>query len=455
MLRNNRRSSLGGSSLSISSRKSSVNPKDIERIQAAKRRQISSQLIICILITSPIFIFCYNCAIIRYEGSMIKLLTDFFSGRLVFSHILPMPTNSTAWKVLIFVVLLQFVFSLVLPYDSVIVLNNYGEREWRKLNGFWSCVLVVLLYIMGASLGFYKGAVICSCWTEILSLLNTLSFILAIILYMKFQLNEPSPLEAIYDIFYGSELAPTMFDVDVKHFLTYRVAFTIWPLYIISSLYYSYSLHGRITDGLVACSALQLTYIAKTQWLEHLHFSRLDAQVDKAGFYRIWGALVFMPALYLTPVTVMAKSGISLPLPVCLLLFIAGLMSIYITADIDRQRFNFRHANGNVKVWGKDPFFISAKFKRDNGEVGTNLLLGSGWWGLSRHLNYAVEWLTFASWTILPGSLTFLHYLPLTFLAIFLWMRMVQDESRCLAKYGHGWIQYKNRVPFLIIPSLY
>lgn len=72
----------------------------------------------------------------------------------------------------------------------------------------------------------------------------------------------------------------------------------------------------------------------------------------------------------------MAKSGISLPLPVCLLLFIAGLMSIYITADIDRQRFNFRHANGNVKVWGKDPFFISAKFKRDNGEVGTNLLLG-------------------------------------------------------------------------------
>ncbi|VDM39243.1 unnamed protein product, partial [Toxocara canis] len=420
-----------------------------------KKRQISSQLILCILLFAPIFIFCYNCALLEYEGSLLKLLSDLFSGHRAFSRILPMPVNATAWKVIAFVVLLQFIFSLVLPYDYVIILNTSGEREWRRINGFWSCLLILLLYVMGSGLGFYKGSIIYTHWTDILAVLNVLAIALVVMLYAKYQLTEGTKFDPVYDMYFGCELAPTLFDIDIKHFVTYRIAFTLYPLYIISSLYQSYFVHGRISDGLVVCAVLQLTYIAKTQWLEHLHFSRLDAQLDKAGFYRIWGVLVFLPILYLTPVTVMTIDGTSLPSMVCLLLSAVGLMSIYVTADIDRQRFNFRNANGHAKIWGKDPYFITAKFKRDNGEVATNLILGSGWWGLSRHLNYAIEWLTFASWSILPGSTTFLHYLPLIFLAIFLWTRMMRDESRCLAKYGHSWIQHTNRVPFLLIPSLY
>ncbi|VDK49083.1 unnamed protein product [Anisakis simplex] len=387
------------------------------------------------------------------------MISDLFVGKLSFLDVMPLPTNAIAWKVITFIVLLQITFSLILPYDNVIALNSAGEREWRRINSFWSCLLINLFYLMGITMGFYKGSVIYTNWTEILALCNLLSIAIAVLLYLKYQLTESFSSEPITALFCGCELSPMLFDMDMKHFITFRIALTLYPLYIISSLYHSYSVHEKLSDNLIACSVLQLTYIAKTHWLEHLHFSQLDAQLNKTGFYRIWGVLVFLPVLYLTPVTVLANhknaSLSTIPLPICLLLFIVGLCAIYITASIDTQRFSFRYANGHVKVWGKDPFFITAKYKRDNGEVTTNLLLGSGWWGLSRHLNYAFEWLTFALWTILCGSTTFLHYVPLIYLAAFLWMRMIQDETRCLAKYGHGWLQYTNRVPFLIIPSMY
>lgn len=82
-------------------------------------------------------------------------------------------------------------------------------------------------------------------------------------------------------------------------------------------------------------------------------------------------------------------------------------------------------------------------------------IVGSGWWGTARHLNYTFEILTFFIWS-LPLRLDYLiGYLPVAFLTLLLLGRMSRDECRCLLKYHHNWIQYTNRVPFQLIPRVY
>ncbi|VDK42421.1 unnamed protein product [Gongylonema pulchrum] len=132
------------------------------------------------------------------------------------------------------------------------------------------------------------------------------------------------------------------------------------------------------------------------------------------------------------PLTVLAQRKAFFPLPVSAALLFIGILTVYVTADIDQQRVRFRLTNGNMKIWGRDPFFITAKYRRNNGEIGANLLLGSGWWGLCRHPNYFCEWFTFACWTVLQGTFTFFCCFPLLFLTCFLYQRIIHDELRLL-----------------------
>jgi hypothetical protein len=54
-----------------------------------------------------------------------------------------------------------------------------------------------------------------------------------------------------------------------------------------------------------------------------------------------------------------------------------------------RQRQEFRASGGKMKIWGKDPEYIEARYTVDGKEC-TALLLYSGWWGLARLVIYIV-----------------------------------------------------------------
>lgn len=55
---------------------------------------------------------------------------------------------------------------------------------------------------------------------------------------------------------------------------------------------------------------------------------------------------------------------------------VLGLFFQYLNSDIDLQKYRFRIADGMVKIANKDPFYITARYRKDNGELGTQLLLG-------------------------------------------------------------------------------
>jgi hypothetical protein len=65
------------------------------------------------------------------------------------------------------------------------------------------------------------------------------------------------------------------------------------------------------------------------------------------------------------------------PFAFYLALFVVGIGAQWLNTAIDLQRHNFREKDGQLKLMdGKDPYYICAKFRRENGESGTGLLLG-------------------------------------------------------------------------------
>ena len=85
-------------------------------------------------------------------------------------------------------------------------------------------------------------------------------------------------------------------------------------------------------------------------------------------------------------------------------------------------------------------------------------LLISGFWGVSRHVNYAGEIIQ-AFAISLPallacGSVLPMLY-PLYYVALFI-PRTLDDELQCRTKYGSElWTSYTSRVPWRIIPGIW
>uniref|UniRef100_A0A0N4VBH7 Ion_trans domain-containing protein n=1 Tax=Enterobius vermicularis TaxID=51028 RepID=A0A0N4VBH7_ENTVE len=120
----------------------------------------------------------------------LQLLHQIYSNRQSLYRIFPAPFRPVAWRTVAFIALIQYIFSIVLPHDELYIQNSSGERVWKKLNGFVSYILLLLLYILGAALRFYRGSIIYEQWAEVLSLLNLLSFATVLLLYTRAHLAE-------------------------------------------------------------------------------------------------------------------------------------------------------------------------------------------------------------------------------------------------------------------------
>jgi len=98
-------------------------------------------------------------------------------------------------------------------------------------------------------------------------------------------------------------------------------------------------------------------------------------------------------------------------------------------------------------VWGRPAEYI----KTAKG----SLLLTSGWWGFSRHMNYFGDLMIALSWCLPAAFGSPLPYFHIVYFTILLLHRERRDDAMCLAKYGKDWLQYRARVPWRIVPGLY
>ena len=178
----------------------------------------------------------------------------------------------------------------------------------------------------------------------------------------------------------------------------------------------------------------------------------MDIQVDRAGFMICWGCLVWVPAVYTSPVMYMIRHPMNLSYTVAALIFVMGFISIWLNYWADYQRQFVRSSNGDTTVWGAIPVLIHAPYTTESGDQKTNILLASGFWGVSRHFHYVPEILAAFFWSCAAGIDNFLPYFYVIFLIILLTHRAFRDDRKCKNKYGESWEQYCLLVLYKIIP---
>lgn len=85
-------------------------------------------------------------------------------------------------------------------------------------------------------------------------------------------------------------------------------------------------------------------------------------------------------------------------------------------------------------------------------ETGSKLII-SGWWGMSRHINYLGDWLMALSWSLPCGFGSIIPYFYPVYFAILLLHRERRDDHKCRTKYGKDWEKYCKTVKYRIIPG--
>lgn len=317
-------------------------------------------------------------------------------------------------------------------------------------------VTLFLFYLASFHFQFISPTILYDHFPEILGALNIFSLFFCLFLLLKGHWF-PSSSDAgssgnlIFDYYWGTELYPRLFGWDVKKFTNCRFGMMGWSLLLLSYAAKQHELYG-LSDSMLVAVALQLLYITKFFFWEQGYLRSLDIMHDRAGYYICWGCLVWIPGVYTSPTFYLVNHPNHLGPVTTLLIFLAGSACILTTYWADRQRQLVRHYQGECKVWGKKPIFTIAHYQTKQGERKQNILLASGWWGLSRHFHYIPEALGAFFWS-LPALFThFLPYFYVLFLAALLLERAFRDDRRCAHKYGADWDHYCQQVPYKIIP---
>lgn len=212
-------------------------------------------------------------------------------------------------------------------------------------------------------------------------------------------------------------------------------------------------------------------FLLEYLYFEEIHLYTYDIFAEKIGFKLIWGCLVFYPFVYcigMYPI-VIASPELDLSFLSSVAICLLYLLGWCLTRGANMQKYYSR------KYPYSTTCFMGAisQHKLSN----THILI-SGFWGVSRHLNYMGEIIQGIA-LALPGFLVCLevnkvinlenslwYYIPecvvryipwlypLYYVALFI-PRQLDDDIVCQNKYGQLWNEYTALVPYKIFPGIW
>ena len=110
-------------------------------------------------------------------------------------------------------------------------------------NGLWCYLITMITFFAGIYLEFWKGGVLIEYSGPVIIRLNIFALILCFgIMYKGYY--HPTTKDTRYrndffsDYFWGCDLYPQAFGVDLKVWTNCRMGMTMWPLIITSTLFY-------------------------------------------------------------------------------------------------------------------------------------------------------------------------------------------------------------------------
>ncbi|ASQ47493.1 phosphatidylethanolamine N-methyltransferase family domain-containing protein [Legionella clemsonensis] len=369
--------------------------------------------------------------------------------------------SSTAWAILFSFILFEFLLTKLVKgklfYGPVTAKGNIPIYRANGLAVF--LITVVCFGVASFYLQLFPATIIYDNFGAIVGALNCFSLILCALLYLKGRFA-PSSTDAgishnlIFDYYWGTELYPSLFGINLKMFINCRLGMMSWGLILLSYAAKQHVLFG-LTNAMIVAVALQFIYITKFFFWETGYLGSLDIMHDRAGFYICWGCLVWVPCIYTSPTMYLVMHPHPLSHWLAISIFAAGTISILINYLADRQRQLVRTTAGNCKIWGKIPRVMVASYYTETGEQKQNILLSSGWWGVSRHFHYLPEIAAAFFWSVPALFYHFAPYFYVCFLSVLLFDRAFRDDKRCSKKYGAYWQIYCQLVPYKIIPYVF
>ena len=260
----------------------------------------------------------------------------------------------------------------------------------------------------------------------------------------------PSGRGLLADLYFGRRPNPRWGGgrVDAKMVL-YMVGAILLALNVLS-----FTAHQRLaypdapSAGVVLYAALFTFFVSEYLFFEEVHLYTYDFFAENVGFKLGWGCLAFYPYFYCVGLwSAGAKPSPQTPAPLLVVYGLVFFSGWALSRGANLQKFLFK-TRPDAKLFG----LLVPEAIGD----GSRRLLCSGFWRLSRHINYLGEILMAVGLALALGRpldpWPWLY--PLYYVALLL-PRQADDDRRCARKYGPLWEEYCRLVPHRIIPGVY
>lgn len=252
-----------------------------------------------------------------------------------------------------------------------------------------------------------------------------------------------------YDFWMGRELNPRIGRMfDLKEFCELYPGIIGWVIINLAMAQRQYKEMGYVTNAMAITNLFQLYYAVDALWNEKAILTTMDITSDGFGYMLAFGDLAWVPFGFSNAARYLLEHPQNLSLP--MVIFVVGVKAL--------GYYVFRGANGQKDTFRRDPHDPSVRhLKTLQTKRGTRLII-SGWWGMSRHINYLGDWIMGVAWCLPCGFAAIPSVLPYfycLYFACLLVHRERRDDLACRHKYGADWDRYCSIVRWRIIPFVY
>ncbi|KAL0095569.1 lamin-B receptor-like protein [Phycomyces blakesleeanus] len=379
-----------------------------------------------------------------HKAFFAKMMTPEYLGQLY---------DPMAFGVYVAFVALLAIFSLVLPGDvwPGSQLRD-GTHLKYKMNGFASLHTTFFcgLYFI-KDLGLKPLLFVHDHWVGLVVSSIIFSYLVSIFVYFKsFKKGALLALGGntgnfIYDFMIGRELNPRIGEFDIKFFTELRPGMIGWAVINLSFAAKQYLDLHYITKSMVLVQVFQMWYIVDSLWNEEAVLTTMDITTDGFGFMLAFGLYTWVPFTY----SLQARYLADFPTDISYYTA-AGIVALNLIGYTI-----FRSANSQKNAFRINPVGPSVKHLKFIETKSGSRLITSGWWGMSRHINYLGDWLMALSWCLPCCFGSPIPYFYAFYFGILLLHRERRDDHKCRTKYGEDWDKYCSIVKYRIIPGVY
>jgi delta14-sterol reductase len=327
-----------------------------------------------------------------------------------------------------------FLLYLVVPGRWVegYVTDDRGQRLRYHLNGLYVFVLAIAAWFFICQRGLVEWDFLYQHRYQTLAT----AFVIGIVFTFAIVLPLPKVKSLGADLYLGRAKNPQWGRADAKMFL-YLIGAVMLELNLLSFGAHHWLKLGP-SPGVILHIALFSFFLVEYLFFENVHLYTYDFVAERVGFKLGWGCLVFYPFFYAIGLWFAADAPNRVPNFVLVLAAILFLAGWTFARGANLQKFYFKTG----KQLGPIPQ-----------RALENRVLVSGFWGLSRHINYLGELCMASGLALCLGHPAAWLY-PLYYVALLV-PRQIADDKRCADKYGALWEEYCREVPYRIIPFIY